>query len=193
MPPPGLTGFYHGALRNWNPDPNPRHGSGYAPMARSQLSQRPPWQSRLDALGIMRYACDMLGKLHIPAESSAKAARYRAIDRRLVIRESAQTWHRWLHGRGPMSYVASGPGVPLLDRITEARRVAQARRDATGRAGGVCPAVVQTFRQRIWLAGRSGAARRGAEWTDREPQSAKCGGCNLCARRDYDVTYPYHS
>jgi len=138
-------------------------------------------------LGNYATAANMLDHLHIPAESARKAAAYRAMDRRLVIRESAQTWHRWLHGRGPMSTVASGPGIPLLDRITEARR------EATGRLGGVCPAVMQTFRQRIWLAGRIGADRRGVGWPSNKPQTAKCGPCNLCARREYDVTYPYHA
>jgi len=144
-------------------------------------------------LGDYAVAADMLDHLHIPAESPTKAAAYRAMDRRLTIRESAQTWHRWIHGRGPMSTVASGPGVPLLERITEARRVAAARREATGRPGGVCPAVMQTFRQRIWMAGRIGADRRGVDWTAPRPQSAKCGPCNLCSLRKYDVTYPFHA
>ena len=157
----------------------------------------PAMAKQIRRLGDYAAENDMLDHLHIPAESARKAAAYRAMDRRLVVRESAQTWHRWINARGPMSTVASGPGISFLDRITEARRVAQARRDATGRPGGVSPAVTQTFRQKIWMAGRIGAARRGVEWTAPKPPSMKCGppgvGCNLCARRNYDVTYPFHA
>ena len=110
---------------------------------------------------------------HIPVETAHKAAQYRAIDRRLTIRESVQTADRWLSARGAVSTVAGVPGMPLLKRIDAARDTAKARRLATGRPTGVCPAVVQTFRIKLWLAGREGAKRRQAPWIQPMPQSAK--------------------
>lgn len=139
----------------------------------------------------------LIDRHHVPVETAAKAAQYRALDRRLTIRESTQTWHRWIHARGAVSTVAGHAGMSLLHRIDAARSAAEARRAATGRACGVCPAVVQSFRGKLWTAGRNGARRRGVEWSEPMPQAAKCGQCRMCSLgghggRAFDVVYPYH-
>ena len=136
---------------------------------------------------------DMLDRHHIPVETAHKAAQYRALDRRLTIRESAQTWHRWIHGRGAMSTVAGKPGTTFVERIKAARAAAAARREATGRPCGVCPAVVQGFRIKTWSAGKVGAEKRGVAWTKPRPQAAHCGQCKLCSLKDFDTVFPCHA
>ena len=157
----------------------------------------PPDPGRAMARQFVRlgdYICDndLTDRHHIPAETARKAEQYRAIDPRLTIRESTQTRARWLVARGPSSFVAGTKDMTLMERITSARLAAKDRRDATGRPTGVCPAVMQSFRQRTWQNRRAGSIRRGVDWTAPKPPSAKCGQCRLCALPEYDVVYPWH-
>ena len=134
----------------------------------------------------------MLERHHIPVESATKAADYRRIDSRLTIRESCQTEDRWINGEGPMSTVAGGKGTTLRERLRAATKVATKRKDATGRKVAVCPAVVTSFKRKLWNAGLRGAKRRGVRFDRPEPRPVKCGQCPLCSLKDVDIVYPLH-
>lgn len=115
--------------------------------------------------------------IHLPIEGH-KADTYRALlpPTLVTIRRSAYSRDDFLRADGPSAYGdPAHHALPRRERIAAARAIAHARRAATGRLCVLCPATVY------------GALRRPA------PDTAKCGGCTICAMERYDVVYVTHS
>lgn len=109
--------------------------------------------------------------VHLPVETPEKAATYAAaVGPGVAVRLSA-TPDQWLTHDGPASTVAGRMTDTPRERLQLAREAAKARRAATGRRCGVCPAVASRT-----LKGRP----------------VKCGECTLCADPGADVVYPAH-
>ena len=113
--------------------------------------------------------------VHLPIESATKADTYRmalqGID--IAVRESVTDIHRWTMVATPMSIVAGSMTQRPAQRIVEAKRIAKARADATGRKVIVCPAVA-------------------AMHLRTKSDKAKCGSCTACANANLDIVYPVH-
>jgi hypothetical protein len=113
-------------------------------------------------------------RIHIPIESPDKARAYRDALPELCIRETAQTLDRFLSADCPVSYTAGSADQTRRERVDEAKSVAKARKDKSGRKAIACPAVASRF-----LQGKT------------NPKS-KCGSCTACANPSIDVVYAFH-
>ena len=117
--------------------------------------------------------------VHFPTETYPKTRFYRALCGDLVtVRESVVDEKRFLRASGAVSVVVGSEGSSRIERVTEARTVAQKRRERTGRKVVVCPAVLNSF-----------AARRDPNLKN---DRAKCGACTACQHEEMDIVYPRH-
>jgi len=115
--------------------------------------------------------------IHMPVESHSKAGYYQGLlGDRVVVRLSVQNPEDFLTYEGPCSLVVGGgekhrKGNSIMQqRIAASRAVAKARRQLTGRATMVCPAI------------------KGL----RDKNKSKCGKCKACSMPHVDVVYPLH-
>lgn len=118
---------------------------------------------------------------HFPIESPTKAALYRRLlGKWLTIRESCQSWERWMTAPGPCSIVIGTKGLTEVEKLEEAKAAARARAKATGDKVAVCAYEAESVVRRLLL--KAGAMRR-----------AKCGTCKICYRRYMSVVFIKHN
>ena len=113
--------------------------------------------------------------IHLPVESKAKRDRYQlSLGKRVAVRWSAPTAASFLADSGIVSTVAGSMNETPRERVRAAADLARERREKSGRACVVCPAVAARH------------LRTGSK-------SAKCGLCTACADPGVDVVYPAHA
>ena len=106
--------------------------------------------------------------VHFPVEGMHKATKYRQAVRGLaVVRESAFSLNRFLTAKHEVS-IAVGRGA-MRERWGDARKVAQLRRDKTGRDVVVCPY------ESAAIVGQAG--------------KAVCESCGACALPKTDIVF----
>lgn len=143
--------------------------SAYGPLPRRVPAGLRRMLERLVAAG---------SPVHMPVEGARKANRYRAAlaGVGVAVRESVTSRRRWRLAPGACSIVAGSMADPPRQRLSDAKRAARVRQEATGRRCIVCPAVAESILYRKRRAKRS-----------------KCGRCVACAKPCTDVVYPAHA
>jgi hypothetical protein len=115
---------------------------------------------------------------HLPVECPSKVGFYNGmLENKVTVRLSIQHPADFLSYLGPCSLVVGGEftrhkrGNSIMSqRIAASKSAAKARRQLTGRAVMVCPAI------------------KGLRATNK----SKCGKCKACAMANIDVVYPLH-